>query len=326
MFEKLSFNVNQVYPTLVMSTMSSGKSTLINALVGTELLPSMNRGCTAKTVAILDNDWKPQFVIHAVDEDGKYTLIEKATKRVISDFNKSNDVSEMIVEGEIKGIKNSKKSLLLIDTPGINNSLDLSHEITSKSVLDEYSEGLILYIINGQQIGTYDDSNFLSYVVQKIKDNEKFKIVFVVNKMDLIDPVKENPIELMKNCRNYIITKGIDNPTLIPVSASSALVFKKVLSGINLSEFEEENFQRNYRHFRREGFALQDYMYIPKIGDLSKYVTVDGIAYRRSQIMAALDNTGIPYLEKTVDEMLVRSLKMRPPEITVKKDTKRVAD
>lgn len=48
--------MNKVYPTLVVSTMSSGKSTLINAIVGSELLPSMNRACTARAVAILDND------------------------------------------------------------------------------------------------------------------------------------------------------------------------------------------------------------------------------------------------------------------------------
>lgn len=325
MFEKLSFSLNKVYPTLALSTMSSGKSTLINALVGTELLPSMNRACTAKAVAILDNDWKPQFEIHAVDEAGKYSFIKKATKRIVSDFNKSNDVSEMIIEGEIKGIKNSKKSLLLIDTPGINNSMDLSHEIVTKNVLEEYTEGLILYLINAQQIGTYDDSNYLSFIAQKLSNNDKFKILFVVNKMDLIDPIKENPIELMNNCRNYIINKGIENPVLIPVSASSALIFKKVLAGAELSEIEEENFQRNYKHFKREGFSLQDYIFIPRNGDLSDSVIVDGVEYKRAQVMAALENTGLPHLEKVIDEMLVSSLKMRPPKITLKKEAKKPA-
>ncbi|WP_026835199.1 dynamin family protein [Eubacterium xylanophilum] len=115
MFEKLNFSMNKVYPTLVVSTLSSGKSTLINALVGSELLPSMNRAYTARAVAMLDNDKKAQFEIHAVDKDGNYSHIDKAIKRAVVDFNKSNDVSEMIIEGKIKGIRNSKKSLLLID-------------------------------------------------------------------------------------------------------------------------------------------------------------------------------------------------------------------
>lgn len=319
MFEKLKFSLNRVYPTLVVSTMSSGKSTLINALVGADLLPSMNRACTAKTVAILDNDMKSKFEIHAVDNEGKYSFIEEATKKLVSDFNKSNEVSEMIIEGEIRGIKNSKRSLLLIDTPGINNSMDLSHEIQTKKVLDEYPEGLILYVINAQQIGTYDDSSFLKVIAKKLEDNPNFNILFVVNKMDLIDPDRENPEELMQNCKKYIQSKGIENPILVPVSASSALLFKKVLLGKELTEKEEEDFLKSFRHFKREGFSLKDYISNPKRGELSELVEVDGNKYSRAKIFAALDNTGIPYLETLIDETMVRSLKMKAPKITLKK-------
>ena len=325
MFKRLSFSINRVYPTLVVSTMSSGKSTLINALVGKELLPNRNRACTAKAVAILDNDVKAQFEIHAVDKNGKYSFIEQATQKVVSDFNQTNDVAEMIIEGEIQGIKNSKKSLLIVDTPGINNSMDQSHENVTKKVLDEYSEGLILYVINAQQIGTYDDSIFLDFISKKLNDSPNFNIIFVINKMDLIDPARENPDELIENCKSYVQSKGIENPVLIPVSASSALLFKKVLDKGELSEMEEENFVRNYRHFKRESYSLVDYVSIPGRGDGRDTLTVDNIEYTRSDIYAALENTGLPFLEKYIDETLVRSLKMRAPKITVKR-TKRVED
>lgn len=319
MFKKLKFSMNKVYPTLVVSTMSSGKSTLINALVGTELLPSMNRACTAKAVAILDNDMKPHFEIHAVSKEGKYTFIETATKQAVTDFNKSDEISEMIIEGEIRGICNSKKSLLLIDTPGINNSMDMTHEMATKKVLDDYPEGLILYVINAQQIGTYDDSAFLSVIAQKLKDNPSFNILFVINKMDLIDPAKESPGDLMMNCKNYIESKGIMNPVLVPVSASSALLFKKVLLGKELSEKDEEDFLKSYKHFRREGFSLQDYMIIPRRGRLTDELEVDGKKYSRAQLYAALENTGLPFLEKQIDETMMCSLKMMPPKISVNK-------
>lgn len=320
MFEKLKFSMNKVYPTLVVSTMSSGKSTLINALVGTDLLPSMNRACTAKAVAILDNDMKPQFEIHAVDKDGNYSFSETATKKLVSDFNKSDDIAEMIIEGEIRGIRNSKKSLLLIDTPGINNSMDMTHERATKKVLDDYPEGLILYVINAQQIGTYDDSAFLTAIAQKLKDNPSFNILFVINKMDLIDPARENPEELMLNCKHYIESKGINNPVLVPVSASSALLFKKVLLGKELSEKDEEDFLRSYKHFKRDGFSLQDYLIVPRRGNLKDDIEVDGKNYSRAQLYAALDNTGLPFLEKQIDETMVRSLKMMAPKISVNRN------
>lgn len=319
MFEKLNISMNRVYPTLVVSTMSSGKSTLINALVGTELLPSMNRACTARAVAIMDNDLKTQFEIHAADKNGNYSHIDKATKKAVVEYNKANDASEMIIEGEIKGIRTSKKSLLLIDTPGINNSMDLAHEAATKKVLDEYPEGLILYVINAQQIGTYDDSYFLSLVARKLEENSHFNILFVVNKMDLIDPQKEDPQELICNCKNYIESKGIKEPIIIPVSASSALLFKKALDGEGLSEIEEENFLRNYKHFKRDGYSFQDYICVTKRGNPTDEVIVDEIKYSRAQIYAALENTGLPFLEKQIDEMLVSSLKMTAPRITIKR-------
>lgn len=319
MFKKLNFNMKQVYPALVVSTMSSGKSTLINALVGKELLPSRNTACTAKAVAILDNDIKTQFAVHAVDEKGKYSFIEPASYSVVAKFNQTNEISEMIIEGEIEGIRNSKKSLLLVDTPGIDNSMDPSHAMATMETLDEYSEGLILYMINAQQIGTYADSDFMTLVVNKLKNNPEFKIVFVVNKMDSVDPDKERPNELIQNCKEYIESKGIENPILIPVSASSALLFKKALNGEPLSEFEEEEFGCSYNRFERKGFSLVDYISVPKRGSGKETVTVGDNQYLRADIYAALDNTGLPFLERTIDEMLIRASKVKAPKITAKR-------
>lgn len=320
MFERLKLDMSKVYPTLVVSTMSSGKSTLINALVGTDLLPSMNRACTAKAVAVLDNDLKTQFAIHAVDENGNYSYIEQATKQVIAEYNKSNKTSEMVVEGEIQGIRNSKKSMLLIDTPGINNGMDSAHEMITRQVLEDYSEGLILYVINAQQIGTNDDSLFLTYIAQKLKESPQFSILFAVNKMDLIDPEKENPEELIENCKNYIESKGISAPIIIPISAVSALLFKKVLQNQPLSKKEERDFIKNYRQFRRKGFSLQDYVDLLKGGTLSERIEIGGEIYKRAQIYAALENTGISFLEKQMDEIMTKSFHMSAPKISFIKE------
>lgn len=62
-------------------------------------------------------------------------------------------------------------------------------------------------------------------------------------------------------------------------------------------------------------------MNIPRRGNLSEEITVDGIAYTRAQIYAALENTGLPFLERQIDETLVRSLKMKAPRITMKRNS-----
>lgn len=315
MFEKLTFNKDSVYPALVVSTMSSGKSTLINALVGTELLPSMNRACTSRVMAILDNDKMNNFVAYIVDRNNKYSRIDHVDKRKVIEFNKSHDIEEMIIEGEIKGVRNSKKSLLLIDTPGINNALNSSHEQITKGVLNEYKESLILYVINAQQIGTYDDSDFLDYIANKVNQNSSFNIIFVINKMDLIDPEKENVQQVVNNCCTYIKNKGFETPTIIAVSAESALIFKKVLKKVPLSEFEEENFERNFNYFKRKDFSLVDYAILGDGRNINKKIIIDGNTYNNAQIMAALENTGIPLLEREIDQRIIRISKMNAPGV-----------
>ena len=319
MFEVLSLNMKQIYPALVVSTMSSGKSTLINAILGEELLPSSNLACTTKAVAVLDNDAKPQYGLHLVDGEGRYYFREQVTIKTITELHKAGNVDEMIIEGDIRGIKNSQRALLLVDTPGLNYCMDKSHEMITKEVLDEYQKGLILYVMNAQQIGTYDDSNAMKLIVKKIKDKPKFQVIFVINKMDGIDPSKEKPDELVENCRKYIQEQGIEEPTLIPVSAGSALLFKKVINRKALSLTETEDFERSYKRFKNSGYSLVDYVRMPGRRSGSEVLAIGSGKYTRAELYAALYNTGLPFLEKKIDEILANSSKVEEPQIKVKK-------
>ena len=69
----------------VVATMSAGKSTLINALLGKKLMPATQEACTATITKIHDND-KENFTAEAFDQNGKvvntysnvtYDLMEK---------------------------------------------------------------------------------------------------------------------------------------------------------------------------------------------------------------------------------------------------------
>ena len=316
MFNYLYVAERKVYPTLVVSTMSSGKSTLINALAGKELLPSKNSACTAKAAAILDNDMQDEFVIHAVSSSGEYTLIEHATQKMVEKFNDTNEVSEIIIEGDIKGIKNSKKAMLLIDTPGINNCMDSPHNDNTEKILQEYDEGLILYIINAQQIGTYDDELFLKRIAAKLRKCPMFSIIFVINKMDTIDPQREPLDGIIKNCWQYMEEKGIENPLIISVSSRAALLLKKVISGNELTEKDESDFALYYKRFKNDSFSLTNYIRDPELGNMNETFEVDGKKYTKAALYAALQNTGFPSLESAIDSALVSSLKMKAPKIS----------
>ena len=61
---------NSIFPVNVIATMSSGKSTLINALLQTKLMPSKNEACTATITEILDTDGVSYTAI-VYNEDGQ---------------------------------------------------------------------------------------------------------------------------------------------------------------------------------------------------------------------------------------------------------------
>ncbi len=58
--KEIKIDETKIFPMVVVATMSSGKSTLINALLGKEILPSSNRACTALRYSILDDDGESQ--------------------------------------------------------------------------------------------------------------------------------------------------------------------------------------------------------------------------------------------------------------------------
>lgn len=58
--------------------MSSGKSTLINALLQQELLPSENKACTAQITRIIDHDGMKKFEGVCYGEDNKTIIYPKS--------------------------------------------------------------------------------------------------------------------------------------------------------------------------------------------------------------------------------------------------------
>ncbi|MCI9004920.1 MAG: hypothetical protein HFH39_06715 [Lachnospiraceae bacterium] len=102
--------------------MSSGKSTLINALLGKRLMPSKNEACTATITEILDNDRK-QFTAVVYDENGEVLReIPDLTYEVMSELNEDTDVYKIEAEGDIPFLDARSTALMLVDTPGSNNA------------------------------------------------------------------------------------------------------------------------------------------------------------------------------------------------------------
>ncbi len=142
----------------VVATMSSGKSTLINALLGRKLMPAKNEATTATIVKIKDIDGMKDFAAVAYDKmHKKIAVFPKVTLKDMQSLNDNPDVYEIDIEGDIGFVSSEGMSLVLVDTPGPNNSRDLHHQEMTFKMLEGSDKSLVLFVMNGRQLGINDE-------------------------------------------------------------------------------------------------------------------------------------------------------------------------
>lgn len=228
---------NSVFPINVIATMSSGKSTLINALLQTRLMPSKNEACTATITNILDNDSETFEAVVLDENEEEIQEIPELTYEIMNELNDDPDVYRIKAQGNIPFLDARSTALMLVDTPGPNNSRNQAHKNTTYRAINNDSNNLILYVLNGTQLSTNDDAALLSYVAEQIKKGGKKvrdRFLFVINKMDGFNPEEEDIGRVIKAAKIYLSGYGIEDPQIFPCSAYTALNIRTYLEGIDL--------------------------------------------------------------------------------------------
>lgn len=217
----------------VVATMSAGKSTLINALLQQRLMPAKQEACTATITEIKDND-ADHFMAKVYDKDGK--LIQtypELSYKIMEQLNSNPNVSRIHIEGNIPFVTADDVSLVLVDTPGPNNSRDPEHKAATYRMLSESSKTVVLYIMNATQLAVNDDYNLLSHVADSMRvggKQSRDRFIFVVNKLDDFKKGEDSVEAAIKKVRDYLKDNGIENPNIYPASALTALNIRTILA------------------------------------------------------------------------------------------------
>ena len=223
---------NQDFPVNVVATMSAGKSTLINALLGKKLMPSSQEACTATISEIQDND-EEIFEAQAFDKNGNLCKTSNNLDlETMKEWNSNEKISKIEIKGDIPFVNADDTRLILMDTPGPNNSRDKAHQETTMRALSESSKTLVLYILNAGQLKVSDDNNLLNMVAESMKvggKQSKDRFIFVVNKLDDFDSEEDDVGSALDGVRKYLEDKGIENPNVYPASAKVALDIREAL-------------------------------------------------------------------------------------------------
>lgn len=241
------------FEVCVVATMSAGKSTLINAMLGSKLMPSKQEACTAIITRIKDEDCS-DFRAVVYDKNKKcLETHEHLTYDTMVRLNNDEDVSEIHVSGKIpfvaieEATQKKEISLVLIDTPGPNNARDPRHGETQRELLGKSSKALVLYVMTGE-FGTDDDNMLLKRVAESMTvkgKQSKDRFIFVVNKLDGRKKEDGSIEQTLERVRGYLKRHGISKPNLFPAAALPALNIRLMRESY-LDMDEDDRYETEY--------------------------------------------------------------------------------
>ena len=280
--EAVNSKIVRVFPVNVIASMSSGKSTLINALLGKELIPSKNEACTATITEILDNDTDKFSAVTYDMNDIIFQKIPELTYEVMSKLNDDERVYKISATGNIPFFDDKSIALMLVDTLISGGLKKQVYNNMIYRAINSDSNNLILYVMNGTQLSTNDDASLLEYVAKQIKEGGKQirdRFIFVVNKMDGFNPEEENIERTIKAARSYLASYGIDDPQIFPCSAYTALNIRTYLADIDIDNLTRAD-EKKLPSAARDTLPMIDKFIEYESMHLEQYSTLSPIAQR----------------------------------------------
>lgn len=301
------------FEVCVVATMSAGKSTLINAMLGAKLMPSKQEACTAVITRIKDVDdsktWKADVYNKDAQRIKTFTDLNYADMTAL---NADKDVSEIRISGNIPFVRSDDTSLVLIDTPGPNNARNPEHRKVQSEFLSKSSKSLVLYIMTGT-FGNNDDNELLKRVAESMAvegKQSKDRFIFVVNKMDDRNVEDDGEIDdTLERVRDYLKGHGIANPNVFPAAALPALNIRRLLNGEKLKSAIARDTETSIETLNDSEFHLEEHTPLP--GNLKKEIKNELEAAERSddEKIQALIHSGIPSIEASIRQYVEKYAK-----------------
>ena len=292
---------------IVCATMSAGKSTFVNALLGMDVLPARNGAATAKVTSIYDRDGADGLSGFAKKVSGDFTdVCDAADAQTIEGWNNDTEISRIFLRGDLDGIPNRGFKVAIHDTPGTNNSGDGKHHAATMEFLQGLSADVIVYVANAEQLCTTDERTLLQELFDKVIKPRDIPVLFVINKADSIDTEKESVMSLIDNYKAFLQEIGFQNSTVCPMSSKAARLLKMALNGKSecFSDAERDDFPSISRRFTKR-LVFDDE--VPQQDSHANVgnVIVDGERYDSNMLQTALMHTGIHRIESELERLLI---------------------
>lgn len=231
---------------LVSAAMSSGKSTVVNALVGKKVSRTMSEACTAKL----------HYIVSKAFEDGMtsefdHELVLDADITTLMEDNENNQSDVITVGTAFRFADGISHKVQLIDTPGVGSFWNKEHQDIAEKALSFCDYDTIVCILNGESLGTDFTNNHLCF----LRDNHKDKpIIFLVNKTDGFNKSQDSIQASVAGAAADLEKIGFTEFSVYPISARAGFLAKQAIYGECLSDDDQEDLGSFVRKYRQDFF------------------------------------------------------------------------
>lgn len=267
---------------MITANMSAGKSTLLNSLVGKNVSKTQSCVCTSK-IHYLFNKSGDDDLSCELD----YDLELNATQKILMEDNDNNLSTDICVATRFRSLYEINNRICFIDTPGVNSSQNEDHRELTDAVISDNNCDLLIYLLNGENIGTDDDVRHLRFV----SENYHGKIIFLVNKVDKYKKGTDSVHETLTKAKKDLEKFGFGSPAIYPISAYAAYLAKMSIFNEELTDDERDDLE-----FMRHKLSKDEYRFDGYFG--INTVSVD----ENDEDEVLLRNSGMLSLEQIIYE------------------------
>ena len=245
---------NRLLSVSIMAPMKNGKSTLLNAILGRDLLPNATLRTTAKISFIEHDEGMEDFEAKDTKVNGESSPYRPCDSEVLAKWNGANEVLNVRIRGSLPGIKAKGYHLQFVDTPGPDSAVHKEDRTTIIRFLNDHTLPMVCYIIARVNESEESYLNLLKEHMSRFGKQSEDRFIFVVSRMDQIDVPKassksDNPIkQTIDAIREDLKRLGISNPRIFPLSGKIALKAREYRM---LDEEDQEEFQADFKKFQR---------------------------------------------------------------------------
>ncbi|MGH7793022.1 MAG: dynamin family protein, partial [Thermodesulfobacteriota bacterium] len=182
-------NLENLFSIVFIGEFSTGKSSIINALLGEKILPE---GITPTT--------------------DKITILKYGEVDVREEYLENGNYYISIPENRLKGF-------VIVDTPGTNVTIEQHEQITQEFIP---KADIVFFVIGAERAVTGSEAKLIRF----IKEDWLKNIVFLLNKIDIVENDEELK-ELIQYSEGEIERIFKIKPFLLPISAKLAIQGKQ---------------------------------------------------------------------------------------------------